>query len=86
MPHVWPNTTIERVLAASLTLSAILICMPIYALGDSEPQIDPSAFVHPDAVVIGDVRIGPESSVWPGVVLRGEHGYISIGAQSAIQH
>jgi carbonic anhydrase/acetyltransferase-like protein (isoleucine patch superfamily) len=61
------------------------MAMPIYALGDLEPQIDPSAFVHPDAVVIGDVRIGAESSVWPGVVLRGDHGYISIGAQTSIQ-
>lgn len=85
VPHFWPNTTIERVLAGSLMLSANLTCMPIYALGDKEPQIDPSAFVHPDAVVIGDVRIGAESSVWPGVVLRGDHGYITIGAQSSIQ-
>jgi carbonic anhydrase/acetyltransferase-like protein (isoleucine patch superfamily) len=32
--------------------------MPIYALGDRTPTIHPDAFVHPDAVVIGDVRIG----------------------------
>ncbi len=43
--------------------------MPIYALADRVPAIDPEAFVHPDAVVIGDVRIGPGSSVWPGAVL-----------------
>ena len=30
--------------------------MPIYALGDIEPEIDPAAFVHPDAVIIGSVR------------------------------
>lgn len=60
--------------------------MPIYALGDVEPTIDPSAFVHPDAVIIGDVRIGPESSIWPGAVLRGDGGgYISIGSQTSIQ-
>ena len=46
--------------------------MAIYALGDLAPRIHPDAFVHPDAVVIGDVEIGAESSVWPGAVIRGE--------------
>jgi carbonic anhydrase/acetyltransferase-like protein (isoleucine patch superfamily) len=59
--------------------------MAIYALGDAEPDIDPTAFVHPDAVIIGNVRIGPESSVWPGAVLRGDDGRISIGARTSIQ-
>jgi carbonic anhydrase/acetyltransferase-like protein (isoleucine patch superfamily) len=59
--------------------------MPIYALGEHEPKIDPSAFVHPEAVIIGDVRIGPESSIWPCAVLRGDEGYISIGARTSIQ-
>jgi carbonic anhydrase/acetyltransferase-like protein (isoleucine patch superfamily) len=59
--------------------------MPIYALGDLEPRIDSSAFVHPDAVLIGDVTIGPESSVWPGVVVRADHGPIVVGARSNVQ-
>ena len=59
--------------------------MSIYALGDRVPQIDESAYVHPDATVIGDVRIGPESSVWPGAVLRGDYGTITIGARTSIQ-
>ncbi|MBK9740074.1 MAG: gamma carbonic anhydrase family protein [Actinobacteria bacterium] len=59
--------------------------MPIYSLGDRRPTIDPSAFVHPDAVVIGDVRIGPESSVWPTAVLRGDHGAVMVGARTSIQ-
>ena len=59
--------------------------MPIYALGDVEPDIDAAAFVHPDAVVIGDVSIGPEASVWPGAVLRGDYGTITVGARSSIQ-
>lgn len=59
--------------------------MPVYALGDLEPSIDATAFVHPDAVVIGDVTIGPESSVWPGAVLRGDGGGIVIGARSSVQ-
>lgn len=59
--------------------------MPLYALGEKTPTIDPTAFVHPDAVVIGDVTIGPESSVWPTAVLRGDHGAVRIGAQTSIQ-
>ena len=59
--------------------------MPIYALGDRVPDISPAAFVHPDAVVIGSVTIGPESTVWPSAVLRGDHGRITIGAQTSIQ-
>ena len=59
--------------------------MPIYALGEYEPDIHETAFVHPDAVVIGQVRIGPEASVWPGAVLRGDHGRIEIGPRTSVQ-
>lgn len=59
--------------------------MAIYALGDLVPDIDPSAYVHPDATVIGRVTIGPESTVWPQAVLRGDHGEIVIGARTSIQ-
>jgi carbonic anhydrase/acetyltransferase-like protein (isoleucine patch superfamily) len=59
--------------------------VPIYALGDDVPDIDPTAFVHPDAVVIGAVSIGPESSVWPSAVLRGDGGRIVVGARTSIQ-
>ena len=59
--------------------------MPLYALGEFEPDIDGSAFVHPDAVVIGRVRIGPEASIWPCAVLRGDHGRIEIGARTSVQ-
>jgi carbonic anhydrase/acetyltransferase-like protein (isoleucine patch superfamily) len=59
--------------------------MPRYALGDKIPDIDATAFIHPDAVIIGDVRVGPESSVWPTAVLRGDHGRIVIGARTSIQ-
>ena len=45
--------------------------MAIYSLGELEPKIHVTAFVHPDATVIGDVRIGAHSSVWAGTVLRG---------------
>ncbi|MGI8940174.1 MAG: gamma carbonic anhydrase family protein [Iamia sp.] len=59
--------------------------MPIYALGDQVPDIHPEAYVHPDAVVIGSVRIGPHSSVWPHAVLRGDDGEIFVGAGTSIQ-
>ncbi len=57
----------------------------IYALDDDEPEIDELAYVAPDAVVIGRVKIGPEASVWPGAVLRGDHGYITVGARTSVQ-
>lgn len=59
--------------------------MPQYALGDQTPDIDATAYIHPDAVIIGDVRVGPESSVWPTAVLRGDHGRIVIGSGTSIQ-
>ncbi len=59
--------------------------MPLYALGDAEPDIHPDAYVHPDAVVIGNVTIGAESSVWPTAVLRGDDGRIEVGARTSIQ-
>ncbi len=59
--------------------------MAIYALGDRVPSIDPTAFVHPDAVIIGSVTIGPESSIWPGAVLRGDSNTITVGARTSIQ-
>jgi len=49
------------------------------------PQIDPSAFIAPQVVIIGDVVIGPETSVWPGCVIRGDMGPIRIGAKTNIQ-
>ena len=57
----------------------------IYALDDDEPEIDELAYIAPDAVVIGRVKIGPQASVWPCAVLRGDHGTITIGARTSIQ-
>jgi carbonic anhydrase/acetyltransferase-like protein (isoleucine patch superfamily) len=50
-----------------------------------EPAIDPSAFVHEAATLIGDVTLGEEASVWPGCVLRGDQGAIRIGNWTSIQ-
>lgn len=59
--------------------------MPIYALGDIEPQIHETAYIHPEAVIIGDVTIGPEASIWAHAVLRGDDGSIVIGEGSNVQ-
>lgn len=59
--------------------------MPVYALGELAPRIHPDAYVHPDAVIIGDVELGEDASVWPGAVLRGDMGSIVIGARTSIQ-
>ncbi len=50
-----------------------------------EPIIDPDAWIAPGATVIGDVTIGPESSVWFGTVIRGDVHRIRIGARTSIQ-
>ena len=50
-----------------------------------QPQIDPTAYVAAQAVVIGDVRIAAHASVWPMAVLRGDINFIEIGEGSNIQ-
>ncbi|MCW2898638.1 MAG: hypothetical protein JWO67_903 [Streptosporangiaceae bacterium] len=59
--------------------------MAIYALGDQVPDIHPEAYVHPDATVIGLVKIHAAATVWPGAVLRGDYGAIEIGTHTSIQ-
>lgn len=49
------------------------------------PRIDESAYIAPNAVIAGDVTIGPEASVWFGAVVRAEIGKIIIGARSSVQ-
>ncbi|MDH3300877.1 MAG: gamma carbonic anhydrase family protein [Acidimicrobiia bacterium] len=59
--------------------------MAVYALGGAEPKIHPTAFVHPQATVIGNVEIGAEASIWPSAVLRGDEGFIRIGDRTSVQ-
>jgi carbonic anhydrase/acetyltransferase-like protein (isoleucine patch superfamily) len=49
------------------------------------PMIDPSAFIHETAVVIGDVHLGARASVWPTAVLRGDVDRIEVGEDSNVQ-
>lgn len=59
--------------------------MAIYALGELVPQIHDDAFVHPEAVIIGNVVVGARSSIWPTAVLRGDRGAIIVGEETSIQ-
>jgi carbonic anhydrase/acetyltransferase-like protein (isoleucine patch superfamily) len=53
--------------------------------GGRVPRIDAEAFVAPGAVLIGDVEIGPEASIWYNCVLRGDVNRIRIGERTNIQ-
>ena len=57
----------------------------LYALGDKRPRVHETAFIAPGAQIIGDVTIGPESSVWFNAVLRGDEAPIVIGAAVNVQ-
>lgn len=59
--------------------------MTIYALGGERPQIDPDAWVAPDANVIGKVVLGAGASVWFGATLRGDNEVIEVGAGTNVQ-
>ncbi|CAM8646790.1 PaaY Carbonic anhydrases/acetyltransferases, isoleucine patch superfamily [Paracoccaceae bacterium] len=57
----------------------------IYELDGIRPQIDPSAWVAPTAVLIGNVIVGAGANIWFGAVLRGDNEPIVVGAGSNVQ-
>lgn len=59
--------------------------MKLFSFQGHQPRIHPSAYIFEDAVIIGDVEIGPGVSIWPGVTIRGDKARIVIGAGSNIQ-
>ncbi|WP_027855294.1 phenylacetic acid degradation protein PaaY [Marinobacterium litorale] len=59
--------------------------MPVYSLEGVIPVIDPTAFVHPTAVLIGDVIVGPDCYVGPNACLRGDFGRLVMKRGSNIQ-
>lgn len=63
--------------------------MPIYTVKKKEkektPEIDPSAWISENAIIIGDVTIGPETVVYQGAIIRGDFAKIKIGARNVIQ-
>lgn len=52
---------------------------------DKHPDVHPTAFVADDAIVIGDVEIGEDASIWFGSILRGDVNFIRIGDRTNIQ-
>ena len=57
----------------------------IKSFQNKQPKIHESAYVTEDAIIIGEVEIGAESSVWFGSILRGDVNYIRIGERTNIQ-
>ncbi len=57
----------------------------IRSLDGKAPRIHPTAFVSEFAYVVGDVEIGEGSSIWPGAVVRGDTGKITIGEHTCVQ-
>lgn len=58
---------------------------PLWRLNDQSPEIDPSAWAAPTAVLVGRVRLLAQANVWFGAVLRGDNEWIEIGAGSNVQ-
>jgi carbonic anhydrase/acetyltransferase-like protein (isoleucine patch superfamily) len=50
-----------------------------------QPKIDPSAFIAENAMIIGDVTIGPTANIWFNCIVRGDNNYIRIGKGCNIQ-
>ena len=59
--------------------------LKVYAIDGITPVVDPTAFVHPTAVLIGDVIVGPGAYVGPLASLRGDFGRIVMGPGSNVQ-
>lgn len=59
--------------------------MPLYRIGAKEPEIAASAFVAPEATLVGDVRLGERASIWFGAVVRADNEPIRIGDGSSVQ-
>lgn len=57
----------------------------IHDYADLTPTLHPDAWIHPSATVMGDVRLAARVSIWPGVVLRGDQGFIDIGEDTNVQ-
>jgi len=58
--------------------------MALRSYGHKRPELGRNVFVDESAQVIGDVRLGEESSVWPGAVIRADDDFVSIGDGTAV--
>src|ERR1700704_688442 len=59
--------------------------MAVYRLGDDSPVVSPSAYIAPNATVVGKIILAENSTVWFAATLRGDNEVISIGANSNVQ-
>jgi carbonic anhydrase/acetyltransferase-like protein (isoleucine patch superfamily) len=59
--------------------------MALYRINGKAPQVPQSAFVAPEATLIGEIELGEQVSVWPGATLRGDNEPIRIGERSNVQ-
>lgn len=59
--------------------------MPVYALGPHTPEIDPESWIAPNAVVIGQVKLAKNASIWWNCTVRGDTDRLIIGENSNIQ-
>lgn len=59
--------------------------MASYSFDGMMPKLHPLAWVHPSAELLGDVELGEHASVWPTSVLRGDNGWVRVGARTNIQ-
>ena len=59
--------------------------MPLFRLGDKQPQLGDNAWVAPNATLIGDIRLGANASIWWNATLRGDNDPIHIGDNTNIQ-
>lgn len=83
---VWANASFVVMQATKLAnKSGWKSMLKVYAIDGVTPVVDPTAFVHPTAVLIGDVIIGPGVYVGPLASLRGDFGRIIMGRGSNVQ-
>lgn len=59
--------------------------MPIYALGENQPQIATPSWIAPNATLIGKVQLEANASIWWNAVLRGDTETITVGENSNVQ-
>lgn len=76
---------LNRPLSEARSRRLNVIRVPLYSYRGRSPQVHPTAFIAPGAVLIGDVRVAEGASVWFGCVLRADMDRIEIGARSNVQ-
>jgi len=74
-----------RRLNADPSLNSVAMSLTVYAINGVTPVVDPGAYVHPSAVLIGDVIVGAGCYIGPCASLRGDFGRIEVRARANLQ-